>query len=643
MAGLNGLVHVNLNPSAGEATKDETATNKTIGDSLGQLLAGRFNEWSTARQEIENRWLEDLRAYNGIYDPDVEFPAGKSKIYIHLTRTKVQAAYARMVDLLFQSKDKNWSIEATPVPELPPHELTRLKQELIAAGATLEVFMDPGELQKILDEIVKLRTQRMEREMEDQLAEGEYHHHCKTALLEGTILGSGAIKGVTVKTEEKSSWQVGQNGAWGIVVNKTQKPYLYAPSIFDLYPDPFATSIKDAVGIYERHVLTREHLRNLKNHAGFDAEAIEQVVRDYPSGNHTELSHETERRKISGVTAPSVSGADRYDVLEYWGQVTGQDLSTAGMNIPVEQHGHEFQVNVWVCGMYTIMKRFNPTKPQRLPYQIFPYERVPHQFWGNGVPRQMRDSQITINASGRTLLDNTGASSGPITEVNKSLMAPGEDVTDIRGWGVYFREGGDPSHPMLRFTNIPNITAPLMEIMETFRKFADEETSLPSYTHGEVIPGLNKTASGMSMLMGAASVSTKSTIKNVDDFLIEPLIQSLYDWNMRWNDNDDIKGDMKVVARGSTALLAKEVQSQRTIQFLTLTANPIDMPLTDRRYLLRSAAESLDLDAKKAVPDAELEPQPPVAPGGPGNPDAGGEPTVAAPGAVPEAPAGAVA
>ena len=213
----------------------------------------------------------------------------------------------------------------------------------------------------------------------------------------------------------------------------------------------------------------------------------------------------------------------------------------------------------------------------------------------------MRDSQQTMNAATRIWLDNMALSSGPMVEVNTDLLAAGEDPTDLHPWRVFLRSGGDGSMPAVRYYQPTANANGLNQIIEIFRRFADETTSLPSYTHGEQSQGLNKTATGMSMLMGAANVALKSTIKNIDDFLIRPMIESLFHFNMEFGTNERAKGDLKIVARGSTALIQKEVQSQRLLQFLSLVSNPMDAGLVDRAKLLRDIAASMEIDAEKVI------------------------------------------
>ena len=220
----------------------------------------------------------------------------------------------------------------------------------------------------------------------------------------------------------------------------------------------------------------------------------------------------------------------------------------------------------------------------------------------------MRDSQATMNAATRMYLDNIAISSAPMIEVNSDLLAAGEDPTDIYPMRVFIREGGDAAVPMMRFYQPTNVTQGLDGVINMFRTFADETTSLPSYTHGEQTASLNKTASGMSMLMGAANVALKSTIKNIDDYLTKPLLESLYHFNMEWSDDEGFKGDAIIKARGSSALIAKEMQSQRLLQFMQIASNPMDAPLIKRKQLLENIAASMDIDPEQVIlSDEELQ------------------------------------
>jgi hypothetical protein len=396
--------------------------------------------------------------------------------------------------------------------------------------------------------------------------------------------------------------------AHALMVMETIKPDIESVSVFDIYPDPYATSNHDLHGLFRRHVLTRRQFRELRERDGFDGDAVLEILGHSPRGNYIEEDHERIRREVANIRL--VSGPNnRFEVLEYWGSINGQDLLDSGVELPDDSdETDEFDANVWLCDGQVIRVTLNPIPDGRIPYNCFPYERNPHQFWGTGVPKMMRDSQATMNAATRIFIDNMAIASGPMVEVNTDFLEAGEDPRDLHPWKVFLRSGGDPNAPAVRFNQpIANANG-LTSIIELFRRFADETTSLPSYTHGETAQSLNKTATGMSILMGNANVALKSTLKNIDDFLIIPLVQSLYHWNMEWSDNEKAKGDLKTVARGSTSLIQREVRSQRLLQFLSLISNEMDMAIVKRKELLTEIAKSMDINPDEVLKtDRELE------------------------------------
>lgn len=554
-----------INVQLGEEQETQTQQEKSAYEAVGSVMRTQFEEWKAARQSQEDEWIRDLRAYMGVYDPEVELAPKRSKVYVRLTATKVMAAYAKLCDLLFQSSDNSWSL-------------------------------DPAECDED-----SVGIERMTDLMEDQLSEAGFEGTFKNAILEMCILGSGAIAGVDTTVRDVERWVQTPYG-WMSEEFEDVSPEIRAVSVFSLYPDPHATSMSDAMGIYERHILNRKQFESLASAEGFIEPEIRAILIENPTGNYSELPYEIAAKSVHGKTATASTTNNRYEVLRYWGHVSGQNLEACG--IPDVDPASTYHANMWLCGTRVIRVMLNPSKPQRIPYHIIPYERVPLNLWGVGPGRMMRDSQITINAATRSMLDNLAISSGPQLEVDMRSLAPGEDPHDIRPMRVWLRDGGDPSSPLLRMYQIANNVNESMAVIDIFRRHADEETMLPSFTHGEQAPFLNKTATGMSILQTSANVMIKSVVRNIDVFGIEPLITSLYNWNMQWHPDQGIKCAAKVRAKGSTSLMAKEIKSQRINAFLAMTANPLDAQLIDRAYLLREAATSMDIDPERAIPDA---------------------------------------
>ena len=138
------------------------------------------------------------------------------------------------------------------------------------------------------------------------------------------------------------------------------------------------------------------------------------------------------------------------------------------------------------------------------------------------------------------------------------------------------------------------------------RVLADESSGLPSYAYGQTgVQGTGRTASGISMLMGAASGSIRTVIKNLDDYLLRPLGEALFAFNMQFDFDPEIKGDLEVKARGTESFMRNEVRSQRLISFLQIVSNPTLAPFAKFPYIMREIAETMDLDADKITNNPE--------------------------------------
>ena len=117
----------------------------------------------------------------------------------------------------------------------------------------------------------------------------------------------------------------------------------------------------------------------------------------------------------------------------------------------------------------------------------------------------------------------------------------------------------------------------------------------------QVYLGVGRTASGISMLMGAAAGGIKNVIKNVDDYLLRPLGEGLFRFNMQFDFDPAIRGDLEVKARGTESLMANEVRSQRLMQFMQVSSSPALAPFAKFQYIIREIAKSLDLDPDKVT------------------------------------------
>ena len=167
-----------------------------------------------------------------------------------------------------------------------------------------------------------------------------------------------------------------------------------------MYVDPYCTTLEDCDGLFRRHVLTRRQFRELANLPQFDGDMVRYLMKINKDGNHTEEDHEKTLRRIAGIQDQTESR--RFEVLEYWGDIDGHALEEHGIEFDDDaDKSEQYSACVWMCEGKILKVMLNPIAGYKIPYHIFPYERNPHQFWGVGVPRMMRDSQTTMNAAVR--------------------------------------------------------------------------------------------------------------------------------------------------------------------------------------------------------------------------------------------------
>src|SRR5574343_58352 len=562
------------------------------------MLSQKWALWRDARRWQEVEWEKNLRAFNKINEAYVKERNGfHDHVYIGSTLEKCLAAESRISDPLFK-KENHWDIEPTPVPNFG---------------------FDAETLQAYEDELTR-RTDGMRKEIEDKLIDIGYETHLKEAIRECVVLGTGCIKGVLPSVKTLEQWQqvdvldaignvIGRE--WRLITHDVPMPKLESPSIFNLYIDPLVVHKRNLSDVFKRHVVNRSQLEALKDDVRFDSEKINEILRT-GTGRHIETQSEVERRRIANINTSAYNYNDEtYDLLEYWGQVSGRELQSSGF-VNVDEID-TYWVNIWVCQDKAIFSRLMPMARKVLPYHFFNYVNVPHRFWGIGVAGLNEEYQYAINDTVRDLMDAMAFASKPMTEINVAMLKDGQDPNVMFPAMVYERDSGDPSFPAVRFLAFNAPTAALSQLVDMFKQMSDEGRMLPRLSYGYTSGEINQTMGGLSMQLGVAALPTKVIIKNIEDGAIKPFIKSLFDWIMEWSDNEDIKGDMQIQVKCSSVLLAKEQRVQQLMQFSNLAgANPIMVERTDFEYLLKEVAKALDIDPEKAVPDKpEEEPKQP--------------------------------
>ena len=642
-------IREDTNPSMDEAKENEVISN------LVAQINSRFQQCETTREDDEDRWLQAFHNYRGRYFKNVAFrDHEKSRVFVKVTKTKVLAAYGQLIDVLFGANKFPLTIQETRVPEGIDEyaHLNPLKEQMgmnqneqptpgiegnmdytpgepmmqesngglgfpgdgndLAPGTTFNDLNNDANLGGLEEEYAEadltsgpapspempqikpaqIAARRLEKLILDQIEESNGSVELRSAIFEACLLGTGIIKGPF--TYNKTLHKYSDTGNGREYTPETVKvPKMEFVSIWDFYPDPNARNMEEAEFVIQRHRLNRNQVLDLANRPFFNKQAIMDCVR--MGAKYNKKSWETDI-DLEKSQYPDIE-SNRFEVLEYWGTIDAMSAREEGLELDESiDDMEEVQVNVWMIRDKVIRIVQNPFKPFRTPYQSFVYEKNPYTFFGIGVPENMDDAQQIMNGHARMAIDNLALAGNLVFDIDESALASNQTMEVFPG-KIFKRQAGSPGQSIygLKF---PNTAVENMQMFDKFRQLADESTGLPSYSHGQTgVQSMTRTASGMSMLMGAASLNIKTVIKNIDDQLIKPLGEALFQWNMQFYEGDlPIHGDLEIKATGSSSLMKKEVRSQRLTMFLQTVQNPAIAPFVRMSEVIKELAHSLDLD-----------------------------------------------
>ena len=622
-------------------------------------IQSKFQACSNKRQDDENRWLQAYHNYRGQYYKNVHFTQHeKSRVFVKVTKTKVLAAYGQIIDVLFGTGKFPLIIQETKVPEgiaeyahmnpmreqmgnenmeptpqiegnleyQPGQPITEESSDLgypgdgkdLAPGSTFNSLgskwlggleekyaeADLSEGPAKLPEFPQIKpaqiaSRQLQKLIEDQLDESNANIILRSAIFESCLLGTGIIKGPFTYNKTLHKYNLSGNGnAREYAPDIVKVPKIEFCSIWDFYPDPNARSMDECEYVIQRHRMNRHQFKDLINRPFFSKEKIEECLIMGPTYDkkNWETQIDLENNSFGDIEK------NRFEVLEFWGTIDAMTAREYGLEVSEDiEDLTEVQVNIWTCKGKVIRMVENPFKPFRIPYQAFAYENNPYQFFGIGVPENMDDAQQIMNGHARMAIDNLNLAGNLVFDIDESALVNNQNMEVYPG-KIFKRQAGVPGQAIYGI-KFPNTAVENMQMFDKFRQLADESTGIPSYSHGQTgVQSMTRTASGMSMLMGAASLNIKTVIKNIDDSLIKPLGESMFQWNMQFYEGElPIIGDFEIKATGSSSLMRKEVRSQRLTMFLQTIQNPQIAPFVRISEVIKELAYSLDLDPEEII------------------------------------------
>ncbi|BDQ35922.1 hypothetical protein SYK_02820 [Pseudodesulfovibrio nedwellii] len=638
----------------------QAAENRQASPAISGLSSYVDLCWQAALQAkapIERRMFMCLRAKQGQYEPErlaeIEKHGG-STIYMNITEEKCNAAESWLEDILMQPDANPWGVDPTPIPELSPDKQKEIDQDIeqhINGMVQRQIAMEnqqhfeqtgqsldltavdiqykmqeayealKGSIEEYRSFVLKETKKQakaadvaIERKMEDELEEASWEDALRDAIPDIVGMPAGFVKGPIFKRKKEMVWGEGPDGRSVPTVEHRIVKEFYSPSPLDMYPSPNSKDIGDGF-LFEVHRMTRLDLTSLIGVPGYDEQAIRAVLTQYGSGGLKSwlwLNNDHARNALQGRQHADLDPEGKIEALQFWGNVQGKHLIMFG--VPAEQIPdplEEYAAELWKIGPYVIKAELNGDPLGRPPYYKAGVRPIKGSFWYKGVPEVLEDIQEMCNSAARALCNNMALASGPQVGVDMGAIPPGEKVTEMYPLKVWpFNMGKNPAsgrQPIWFFQ--PKLLAG--ELLNVYAKWSDEadvKTGIPKYSYGASSSGgALSTAAGMSMMMTAASRGIKRIIRCIDKNIIKPSVVRLWQYLMLFeHDETVLRGDIKIKATGSSALMVKEQQAVRRNEFLQIALHPSVQNIigpTGLANILRPTVQGLDYDTDKIIPE----------------------------------------
>jgi hypothetical protein len=590
-------------------------SNVKVQNALAAHVNKQF-EWNKQHKRnigITERLIRNLRAKRCEYQPDEKLLLGEfNNIYVAICALKARAAESWLIDIIVNNIDKPWTLNPSVEPDLPD----RLKEQVIDAlllelpeFKTFDALKDRAQqlksaVQSIAVQQATATVQRMETHIQGQLQEGGWVDTFSAFIADLVVFPAAMIRGPISVGRPTPEWD-GDNFTIkneSVLTTRTISP-------FNAYPAPNSSTCQDGNNFIEAIEYTHSDIHDLISVPSFLESNIRQVLDKYALGYTPTRIEDSTKKALEGKEQPLTSHSTGLEVRIYNGKIIGKMLAENGVLISDPQKFYECEV--WVIGEYVIRAVLNPNPLGKRPIYGTSYVKVNGSFWGQSVIDTVYDVMRVCNAACRSIVRNMGYASGPVGEVDAGRLAPGEDGTEIEPYKI-FQVGPDltgTGGAAFKFHNVSMIAGELKEVFEYYMKLADDLSGVPAYVLGNPqVAGAGRTLGGLSMLMGNAAKGIKNVQLNIDRDVITGVVDAYYYYNMVVSTDNGIKADAKVVARGATGLLQRELAQTRTVEILQLLTPYAQQGLVSPQgieYLLREVLKPTGMDIDKIIPDPD--------------------------------------
>jgi hypothetical protein len=630
---------------------DQKAKRLAIVEAFAEIIKVKRSDAIEARRAsgIEEEWTSDEDQYDGIDDANRgsarmqkgrtptdglreidKNKVNRSTVFLRITRPYVDAASARVSDMLLPSDDRNFAIKPEPRPdltsiikeaerpahsELPPQAqaggLRGMMGKLLGGGQPPAV---PGQPAGGTDMLVvqaqqaiakaKASAERAQEEIDDYLVESRYHAEVRKIIESAARVGTGILKGPYPVLKRNRTAKQAADGSWQVEMKEKIVPTSKAVNHWNFYPDGnCGENIHNGSYVFESDDLAAHKLRELKKDPSYLSEMIDLCLDEGP----TSVVDGTRKLKPN----EKLSDKELFQIWYFHGQVSKSDMEAAGCKCGDKEN---YPAVVTMVNDRVIKATMSPLDSGEFPYDVMVWQTRTGSWAGVGVSNQMRECQKGANAAVRNLMDNAGLGSGPQIIVNRNLVVPANgrwEIAPRKVWWPKLDTEIDDVRKAFMFVTVPMLQPELMAILQFWLKEAEDVTGLPMLLQGQQ-GDLAKTLGETQILNNNGSTVLRRIARTFDDRVTEPHIGRYYEWVLLYGP-DEAKGQFTIDARGSSALVERDMQAQQLVQMMGLSLNPayeLDPSLVASEFLksMRFDPKAISLSDEKKQEMASRQP-----------------------------------
>ncbi|TFH51255.1 MAG: hypothetical protein E4H01_00700 [Lysobacterales bacterium] len=578
-------------------------------DRLGESLASTRSDAIQWRAScgIEQQWLEDEEFYDGLDDANRHEHGGRmrgkpftapdpqegrprgSNVFFNITRPYVDNFSSRIGDMIMPTDgDKGWSLSATPVPEMvefangrmPDHVAKQIHTEVLAKNPG----MAPEQLKQIIDKTAddaiaaeneKLKkarkmAEKAEKRIMDWHVECQFHSHNRRVIDDAAKVGTGVLKGPFPVIRRQVAFREGK-----VIVEDVLRPASIRVDYWNCFPDPeCGDNIHNGSSFWERDDITEKRVRLLLRDDKYLRDQILAVLLEGPHQATKEFV-KPDDGQLRGLKSRERSKT--YEIWYYYGTPNKEELEAVGLEAEDDEQVYDVQLEM--VNNHVIKASINHLGTGEFPYDFMVCQQVPGSPFGKGVARQMRTPQRVVNSAGRNMMNNAGLAGGPMMVFARGYITPADGSQDYSIEPLKVWEMGelatsiDDVKKAISFIDMPMFQVELERIINLGLQLAEDVTGMPMLMQGQQ-GSAPETVGGMQLLNNNASSPLRRIAKIYDDLITEPHITRYYRYLLQWGEDDE-KGDFQVDARGSSALVERDLASQDLAMLGQLVPNPV--------------------------------------------------------------------